>query len=80
MIHRYGAGRASDQGPRRGGEVDEANVIWAMQDRVISPGGGPSLTGYGHYHERWVKRNGRWKIAALKLTRLHLDFHPPTQK
>jgi hypothetical protein len=58
---------------------DEAHVIWAMQDRVIFSADRPSLTGYGHYHERWVKRNGAWKIAALKLTRLHLEFQPPTQ-
>src|ERR1700733_12215398 len=36
-----------------------------------------SIPGYGHYHERWARRNGQWKIAALKLTRLHIDVHPP---
>ena len=56
---------------------DEATVVWALQDRVIW-GPGKALTGYGHYHERWVRRNGEWKLAALKLTRLHLDFDPPT--
>jgi hypothetical protein len=58
---------------------DEAHVIWAMQDRVVweSPRRGlASLTGYGHYHERYVKQNGEWKIAALRLTRLHIDAHP----
>ena len=53
---------------------DEAHVIWAMQDRVIFPHG-PSITGYGHYEERLVRRDGAWKIAALKLTRLHIDVH-----
>ena len=56
---------------------DEAHVVWAMQDRVIWGADRPSITGYGHYHERWVRRNGQWKIAALKLTRLHIDVHPP---
>ena len=56
---------------------DEADVVWAMQDRVIWGADRPSITGYGHYHERWVRRNGQWKIAALKLTRLHIDVHPP---
>jgi hypothetical protein len=51
--------------------------VWAMQDRVIWGAERPSITGYGHYHERWVRRNGDWKIAALKLTRLHIDVHPP---
>jgi len=55
---------------------DEAHAVWAMQDRVVwSPE--KSLTGYGHYHERWVRQNGEWKIAALKLTRLHMDFQFP---
>ena len=54
---------------------DEAKGIWAMQDRVIFPNG-PSLTGYGHYHDRYVRRHGEWKIAASKLTRLHIDIHP----
>ncbi|CAN7468230.1 nuclear transport factor 2 family protein [Phenylobacterium sp. LjRoot225] len=55
---------------------DEAHAIWAMQDRVVW-GPDKSLTGYGHYHERWVRQNGEWKIAALKLTRLHMDFQFP---
>jgi SnoaL-like domain len=56
---------------------DEARVVWALQDRVVWGPDRPSLTGYGHYHERWVRLNGAWKLAALRLTRLHLDFHPP---
>jgi hypothetical protein len=56
---------------------DEAHVIWALQDRVIWAPDRPSITGYGHYHERWVRRNGDWKLASLRLTRLHIDVHPP---
>ncbi len=52
---------------------DHASVIWAMQDRVIWEGG-PALTGYGHYHERWVRLGDEWKLAALRLTRLILEF------
>jgi hypothetical protein len=54
-----------------------ASVIWPMQDRVVWGPEQPSLVGYGHYHERWVLRDGEWKLAALRLTRLHLDFLPP---
>jgi hypothetical protein len=56
---------------------DEAHVIWALQDRVIWGPDRPSITGYGHYHERWIRRNGDWKLASLRLTRLHIDVHPP---
>ena len=58
---------------------DEAHVIWAMQDRVVwdpPQHGIASLTGYGHYHERYVRKDGEWKIAAQKLTRLHMDVQP----
>lgn len=52
---------------------DEALVVWAMQDRLIWSNG-KTLTGYGHYNERWVKQNGEWKLAAQKLTRLIMEF------
>lgn len=62
--------------------VDEARAVTPMQDRVVwAPGRSPlpgvaSITGFGHYHERYVRRQGVWLIAALKLTRLHVDMHP----
>jgi hypothetical protein len=55
---------------------DEATGVWAMQDRVIFPDG-RSIVGYGHYTERYVRQDGQWKIAALKLTRLHIDVQEP---
>jgi uncharacterized protein (TIGR02246 family) len=60
-------------------EGDTAHVIWAMQDRVVwSPERRPKPgylghTGYGHYHERYVRQDGRWRIAAQRLTRLYVD-------
>ena len=64
---------------------DEARAIWAMQDRVVwdasraAQTGIASLTGYGHYHERYVRQHGTWKIAALRLTRLHIDIQRAQQ-
>lgn len=55
---------------------DQAYVVWAMQDRVVWGPERPSITGYGHYHERWVCHGGDWKLASLRLTRLHIDIHP----
>ncbi|BCI55925.1 bile-acid 7-alpha-dehydratase [Mycolicibacterium litorale] len=52
---------------------DQARVVWAMQDRVVWENG-PALTGYGHYHERWVRGEDGWKLAALRLTRLIMEF------
>jgi SnoaL-like protein len=52
---------------------DEAHVIWAVQERVVWDNG-TSLTAFGHYHDRWVRVDGQWKIAALRLTHLVMDF------
>jgi uncharacterized protein (TIGR02246 family) len=48
---------------------DVAQVVWAMQDRVIGALGiGENAhTGFGHYHERYERKDGRWRIAALTL-------------
>ena len=58
---------------------DEAHVIWAMHDRVIWGPDRPSISGYGHYHGRWLRINGEWKLAALRLSRLHIDVLPAEQ-
>lgn len=59
-------------------EGDTATAIWAMQDRVVwseaENGKKRALTGYGHYYERYVKHEGRWSIAELRLTRLIIEF------
>ncbi|MEJ5976317.1 nuclear transport factor 2 family protein [Novosphingobium sp. PS1R-30] len=52
---------------------DAATAIWALQDRVIWDGD-RALTGYGHYHERYVRTADGWRIAEQRLTRLHMDF------
>jgi uncharacterized protein (TIGR02246 family) len=48
---------------------DVAKVVWAMQDRVIGAVGvnERAHTGFGHYHERYERKDGRWRIAALTL-------------
>jgi hypothetical protein len=59
-------------------EGDTAEGIWAMQDRVVFETGA-GLTGYGHYTETYAKRDGAWRIATIKLTRLHVDSTSPAQ-
>ena len=51
---------------------DSATAIWPMQDRLIWEDG-RTMTGYGHYHETYLKQEGRWQIAAQQLTRLIMD-------
>ncbi|MEJ6011041.1 nuclear transport factor 2 family protein [Novosphingobium aquae] len=61
---------------------DAATGTWAMQDRVVwQSGKSPipgiaSITGYGQYHESYRLEGGVWKIAALRLSRFHVDMHP----
>lgn len=54
---------------------DVAEVIWAMQDRVVWEDRNRSVTGYGHYTERYVRTAEGWRIAFTQLTRLHVDEH-----
>jgi hypothetical protein len=44
---------------------DEAQVIWAVQDRAVFDNG-TSVTGYGHYTKRWVDKQmgGRWRRSC----------------
>jgi SnoaL-like domain len=53
----------------------EATGVWAMEDHLRWPEPSPirALHGYGHYHETYLKRDGRWLIASTKLTRLRVD-------
>lgn len=53
---------------------DEAQVIWAVQDRAVFDNG-TSVTGYGHYTERWVRQGDVWKLASLRLSHLITDIH-----
>ncbi|MBB5686757.1 nuclear transport factor 2 family protein [Sphingobium boeckii] len=59
-------------------EGDDARAIWAMQDRLIWPDG-RTLTGYGHYHERYVRADGDWRISESRLTRLSIEMQPPRE-
>jgi len=49
-----------------------ATGVWAMEDELWWPPGGPiaHLHGFGHYHETYEKTAGGWRIKTLKLTRL----------
>ena len=48
--------------------TDTATGIWAMYDRVELPGN--AFEGWGHYHEKYRKVDGEWKISHIHLKRL----------
>lgn len=58
-------------------EGDHATGIWAMMDRNIWPNG-RTLKGYGHYTQTYRRVQGEWKIATSTLSRLQVDYTPPT--
>jgi hypothetical protein len=56
---------------------DRATAVWAMEDYITLPaerGAAPrGFRGYGHYYETYSRIDGVWLIAALTLTRLHME-------
>jgi uncharacterized protein (TIGR02246 family) len=52
-----------------------ATGVWAMEDMLRGPPGGPlhEMHGFGHYHETYEKLDGQWLIKSLRLTRLRID-------
>lgn len=52
---------------------DTATGIWAMED-IVSPTPDQTVWGYGHYHERYRKEGGEWRIAGFHLKRLRFDY------
>lgn len=54
-----------------------ASGIWAMFDYVEWPPGTDGirigLKGYGHYLEEYVREDGQWRIARIRLERLRVD-------
>jgi uncharacterized protein (TIGR02246 family) len=55
-----------------------ATGIWAMEDHLRFPDDNPlgisELHGFGHYHDTYAQRDGEWRIASSRLTRLRLDI------
>jgi hypothetical protein len=53
---------------------DQATGIWAMYDWVDDAEKGYAVQGWGHYHERYRRRDdGSWQISELRLTRLRSE-------
>ncbi|HXK26045.1 MAG TPA: nuclear transport factor 2 family protein [Myxococcota bacterium] len=54
---------------------NSADAIWSMTDRLYLPVGAPYslMTGFGYYHETWVKTDGAWRIKTLRISRLRVE-------
>ena len=56
-------------------DSDTATGLWAFSDRFFMPPGAPfsRLTGYGHYHDTYEKRDGAWLLKTTRITRLRVE-------
>ncbi len=54
-----------------------ATGIWAMEDFLWVGEGAPvpykTMRGFGHYHETYEKRDGKWVIKTVRLSRLRVE-------
>jgi SnoaL-like domain len=52
-----------------------ARAVFAMEDLIWWPEGSPrrTLHGWGHYHETYIRLDGKWLIKTLRLTRLRVE-------
>jgi len=59
-------------------EPGRLRATWAMEDMIRYPAGRPlaGFYGYGHYHDTYVFRDGRWFIDSVRLARLHVTPLP----
>ena len=55
-----------------------ATSVWAMEDNLFWRQGDEEhwLHGFGHYHERYEKRDGQWVYVYRRLTRLRVTTSP----
>ncbi len=56
---------------------DDASGIWPMEDRLwfgpTSAAPGVIVHGFGHYHERYLRIDGRWRFRSVELRRLRVE-------
>ena len=54
---------------------ETARAIWTFTDRFFYPPGMKyrRLTGYGYYHETYVKEASGWMLATTRITRLWVE-------
>jgi hypothetical protein len=63
---------------------DKASGIWSMEDLLWIPAGSAlpagTMHGWGHYHDRYVRLDRGWKIAATRLSRVRFEFTPLVER
>lgn len=54
---------------------DSARGTWSFTDRFFLPEGSPftRLTGYGFYHDTYIREAGAWKLATTRIERIRVE-------
>jgi len=54
---------------------DSASATWTFTDRFFYPPGMKysRFTGYGYYHDTYVREAGDWKLKTMRFTRLRVE-------
>ena len=52
-----------------------ARAVWPFADLIDQRTDGVGLVrrGFGHYHETYVRREGTWRIATMRITRVRVE-------
>jgi hypothetical protein len=63
-------------------DSENATGIWALEDHLLWRENGVlhTLWGAGFYHERYVKRDGKWLFTYRRLDRLHVTVPEGTRR
>jgi hypothetical protein len=63
-------------------DSENATGIWALEDNFLWRENGElrTLWGAGFYHERYVKRDGKWLFTYRRLDRLHVSVPDGTKR
>jgi len=62
--------------------ASEARGVWPMEDRLFWKEGDEEhwMRGWGHYHDSYGKRDGRWLFTSRRLTRVRVDYSPGSKR
>jgi len=62
-------------------DQQRASGVIALEDYMYLQGEeglSQVLHGRGHYHEEYIKEGGKWRIHSSRITRLFVEFQPPS--
>jgi len=56
--------------------ADEAEGIWALDDKIVDSGFGITISGAAYYHDTYRRIDGTWYISHTGYKRVYEEIHP----